>query len=246
MRLRVELAVISLRHLDFRGRHRSPRLASPGSTTEVEANHPLLSCTEPRYRTSSAWSNEQAAPGMPGQPGQSSHNAATQAERPMGPPQSADPTGRPLVVMRRPPRALAVAEECARGGRPAGSGPVLWPGLPRDEARFLITTGPQPPKRHPSHCLRRRNATRRLLPVVKKQVIRRSSPGLTALRPARRTWPGISAGRPQASPHRGEPAPAVGRPRAQPCRLLRNVPASEAAEVSGDRVNSRIAKATPP
>src|SRR6202050_2507106 len=32
-----------LRQQDFRGHHRNPRPASPGSTTEVEASHPLCS-----------------------------------------------------------------------------------------------------------------------------------------------------------------------------------------------------------
>ena len=38
------LALIVLRSQDFRGHNRNPRLASPGSTTEVETVHPLLSC----------------------------------------------------------------------------------------------------------------------------------------------------------------------------------------------------------
>ena len=44
--MRVELALIGLRSLDLRGRNRNPRPASPESTTEVEACHPLLSYTQ--------------------------------------------------------------------------------------------------------------------------------------------------------------------------------------------------------
>jgi hypothetical protein len=40
----------------------------------------------------------------------------------------------------------------ARRGRPAGSEPVWWPGLPRDETRTLTLTGSQPPKRTPVTC----------------------------------------------------------------------------------------------
>ena len=47
-----------------------------------------------------------------------------------------------------PLRTLAVAKR-ARRGRPAGSEPVQWPGLPRDETRTFTLTGPQPPKRTP-------------------------------------------------------------------------------------------------
>jgi hypothetical protein len=42
--VRVELALIGLRSQDLRGHNRNPRPASPGSTTEVETVHPLLSC----------------------------------------------------------------------------------------------------------------------------------------------------------------------------------------------------------
>ena len=68
------------------------------------------------------------------------------AER--GPPSGMNPKGDEM-----PPRMLAVAEECIHGGLDRqGRGRSQWPGLPRDEARFPITTtGPQPPKRHPSH-----------------------------------------------------------------------------------------------
>ena len=47
-----------------------------------------------------------------------------------------------------PLRTLAVAKH-ARRGRPAGSEPVQWPGLPRDETRTFTLTGSQPPKRTP-------------------------------------------------------------------------------------------------
>ena len=42
--MRFELALIVMRPQDLRGRSRNPRPASPGSTTEVETSHPLLSC----------------------------------------------------------------------------------------------------------------------------------------------------------------------------------------------------------
>jgi hypothetical protein len=72
--------------------------------------------------------------------------------------------------MRKPLQALAVAEDAPAGaltGR-VGAGPND-PGLPRDEARLLITTaGPQPPKRQTSLYLgRRRRVTRWLLRVTK-------------------------------------------------------------------------------
>jgi hypothetical protein len=44
------LALIGLRSQDLRGHNRNPRPASPGSTTEVETVHPLLSCTASTLR----------------------------------------------------------------------------------------------------------------------------------------------------------------------------------------------------
>jgi len=51
------------------------------------------------------------------------------AECPMGCPQSADPTGHPPEGDEMPPRALAVAEMCARGGLTGrvGAGPKTGP-----------------------------------------------------------------------------------------------------------------------
>jgi hypothetical protein len=47
-----------------------------------------------------------------------------------------------------PPRGPGVGKNNPKG-RPAGSEPVQWPGLPRDETRTFTLTGPQPPKRTP-------------------------------------------------------------------------------------------------
>ena len=45
------LALIGLRSQDLRGHNRNPRPASPGSTTEVETVHPLLSCAASTVRS---------------------------------------------------------------------------------------------------------------------------------------------------------------------------------------------------
>ena len=59
----------------------------------------------------------------------------------------------------------------AHGGRPAGSGPVLNNrASPEMRPALLTATGPQPPKRHPSHLGRRQNEAGWLLLVTKKQV----------------------------------------------------------------------------
>src|ERR1700761_2622841 len=42
--VRVLLALISLRSRDLRGHNRNPRPASPGSSIEVETDHPLWNC----------------------------------------------------------------------------------------------------------------------------------------------------------------------------------------------------------
>jgi hypothetical protein len=54
--------------------------------------------------------------------------------------------------MRKPLRALAVAEDAPAGVRPAGSGPVpMAPGLPRDETRFSSRRlGRNPPSGRPA------------------------------------------------------------------------------------------------
>ena len=47
----IVLALIGLRPQDLRGHNRNPRPASPGSTTEVETVHPLLSCAASTVRS---------------------------------------------------------------------------------------------------------------------------------------------------------------------------------------------------
>ena len=49
--MRDVLALIGLRSQDLRGHNRNPRPASPGSTTEVETVHPLLSCAASTVRS---------------------------------------------------------------------------------------------------------------------------------------------------------------------------------------------------
>ena len=49
--MRDVLALIGLRSQDLRGHNRNPRPASPGSTTEVETVHPLLSCAASTIRS---------------------------------------------------------------------------------------------------------------------------------------------------------------------------------------------------
>jgi hypothetical protein len=65
--VRVELALISMRSQDLRGHNRNPRPASPGSTTEVETDHPLLSCTSmvPRSEQRAKPKNAQTNPEPP-------------------------------------------------------------------------------------------------------------------------------------------------------------------------------------
>ena len=185
--MRCVLALIGVRNLDLRGRYRNPRPASPGSTTEVEACHPLVELpTRQRYRKLSPGSNDNQPPGMPGQfpggPGHSQHSAHQPQEMPgaeISPSRAQNarwavrrtriPSGIHRVMS--PPRALAVAEDAPAGVDRQGRGRSMAPGLPRDEARFSSLTGPQPPKRHPSHLERRRFAPRRLLRVGKNQVI---------------------------------------------------------------------------
>ena len=64
-------------------------------------------------------------------------------------------TRNPVTSGEDPRRESNVAPADAGGGqarpqgRPAGSEPVQWPGLPRDETRTFTLTGPQPPKRTP-------------------------------------------------------------------------------------------------
>jgi hypothetical protein len=70
---------------------------------------------------------------------------------PDGLPQTAGPSGIPDSD-EKPPWALAVADLAPTGddrqgrGRSFASGPP-----PRKDPVLITTTGPQPPKRHPSH-----------------------------------------------------------------------------------------------
>jgi len=103
-----------MRSQDLRGHNRNPRPASPGSTTEVETSHPLLSCTcmvpegeqlaKPKY----------------------AHNASGPGSRPGG----------MIAVMRNPRGRWRWPKSRPRGptGR-VGAG-LKGPDLPRDEARF--------------------------------------------------------------------------------------------------------------
>src|ERR1700761_4070270 len=49
--VRVLLALINLRSRDLRGHNHNPRPASPGSTIEVETDHPLWNCQPDVART---------------------------------------------------------------------------------------------------------------------------------------------------------------------------------------------------
>src|SRR6202022_435152 len=116
---RVVLALIGLRPQDLRGYNRSPRPASPGSTTKVETVHPpieLCGGYGTFRRTRPYTYNPHQPTGIPvslGAPG-------GRAERAIAGPEDNGPCER----WRWPKRA--------RRGRPAGSEPVLQPGLPRD------------------------------------------------------------------------------------------------------------------
>src|SRR6202050_4692249 len=85
-----------LRQQDFRGHNRNPRPASPGSTTEVETSHPLLSCTAMVPET---------------------YQLAEQRRR-----LNLCPAG---AGHEKTPVGAGGGRKCAHGGRPAGSGPVL-------------------------------------------------------------------------------------------------------------------------
>jgi hypothetical protein len=110
------LALIQMRSQDLRGHNRNPRPASPGSTTEVETSHPLLSCT------SMVPEREQRAKPK------YAHNAP-------GPSGCHGRTGR-SGVMRNPRGHWRWPKSRPRGptGR-VGAG-LKGPDLPRDEARF--------------------------------------------------------------------------------------------------------------
>ena len=114
--MRLTLALIEVRSQVLRGYVRSPRPASPGSTTEVEACHPHVQLS-----------------GEPLGPAQAQAFTVRSRYRVNARRPTPIPVGQP--DMRMPPWALAVAKTHPRGltGR-VGAG--QRPGLPRDEARF--------------------------------------------------------------------------------------------------------------
>src|SRR5215472_5951478 len=140
-----------MRSQDLRGHNRNPRPASPGSTTEVETSHPLLSCTcmvpegeqlaKPKYAHNAprpgepegrgaAWTEERGAR-------DERRGKAVPQRRPAGEPAStAAGTARKIAVMRNPRGRWRWPKSRPRGptGR-VGAG-LKGPDLPRDEARF--------------------------------------------------------------------------------------------------------------
>ena len=138
------LALIDLRSQDLRGHNRSPRPASPGSTTKVETVHPLLSCAASTVcsavldRTRTTRGSQLGFPvGVP--PPWSGRRRGCGDGKASG----------ARARMKRPLRALAVAETRPQGpdrqGRSRSCGrvsPEMRPGP-------LTLTGPQPPERTP-------------------------------------------------------------------------------------------------
>jgi len=140
------LALIIMRSQDLRGHHRDPRHASPGSTTEVEACHPLAgncaaspSLPDHRHRGSGAPRADQACQDQP--PGGAhldiSHRRGKQLARPRAGCTARQPSGRPRKATRNPrgrgrwpkvrPRGLTGGSWPVFKGR---ASPELRPGSP--------------------------------------------------------------------------------------------------------------------
>jgi hypothetical protein len=93
-----ELALIGLRPRDLRGHNRHPRLASPGSTTEVETVHPLCSCRRPQEHATASNDLTLSNTGQP-----------TRIPGPMPPAARDRVTAGPEEAVARPPGRLCQA-----------------------------------------------------------------------------------------------------------------------------------------
>ena len=141
------LALIDLRSQDLRGHNRNPRPASPGSTTEVETVHPLLSCAASTVRSAVLDRTRITRERQPGFPGWG-------ARGPWGcGPRGAVPGG---AVLAPGGARMKMAPASAGGGRNAPAGADRQ-GRSRSSGRVspemrpgpLTLTGPQPPERTP-------------------------------------------------------------------------------------------------
>jgi len=149
------LALIGLRSQDLRGHNRNPRPASPGSTTEVETVHPLLSCAASTVRSAVQDRTRITRSGQPGFPpaarvGMRRAGRGLARSRPgTGAGPARDRRLERQTRMKMAPASRWRWPKHARRGRPAGSEPVYWPGLPRDEARTLNVDWAATPERTP-------------------------------------------------------------------------------------------------
>src|SRR3984893_14028752 len=252
-----------MRSQDLRGHNRTPRPASPGSTTEVETSHPLLSCTSMVPDDEQPVSPENAQT-YPERNGRASHPADPRRQHSRMP----DRRSRRMRAHRasaaadrgvdeKPPWALAVAEIAPTGGdrqgrgrgpksRPRGStgrvgAGLIGPDLPRDEVRFSSRRlGRNPPSGTP--VTRKDAAARRDGCSPSPKSGQRSGQDPAADR--------SGTGRPARSPgnraaDRSDPGQQIAQIPAR--RSLRNWPASGAAtEPRADLVSSTTAKATCP
>jgi hypothetical protein len=136
--------------IDYQSRNRSPPVelsdaVRPGRTARRDLRYPI----RPSAPNAITPADRKKPDGLPPRAG---HRASTWRRK--------SPRGR----WRWP-------NDRARGGRPAGSGPVLNDrASPEMRPALLTATGPQPPKRHPSHLGRRHNEAGWLLHVTKNQV----------------------------------------------------------------------------
>ena len=149
------LALIDLRSQDLRGHNRSPRPASPGSTTKVETVHPLLSCAASTLRLAVLDRTRITRERQPGFPGGVSRflgccpRGARRRGRGAGARRRARCRGRGCARMKMAPASAGGGRNAPAGadrqGRSRSSGrvsPEMRPGP-------LTLTGPQPPERTP-------------------------------------------------------------------------------------------------